>query len=525
MEIRSPSPTATYWDRSSMNTFQHLSLQDMPATRSRRARGRGRGRGQNRENPAAQSTPTPDIPVEGHSGLLYMAHEMSPPSTAQAATGLGADFVVDRLQRHESGRGAYFAFQLNKPVSVRIYDPADRDRQVECSCEEFKSARSICIHIYVCMVSYKSKALLKPHGQWLFDGLNAVLQRPISSSTQAINRSNVIARLSTLYGPIGSHLSTLPALLNSAPDETESDSDGATESSYTASNSSGRRDQVRDMLSAFDERTLFQDYGQDLPDTPAEGRLQDAYVPNNLAATVYQMAVLDESMFRRFRKVVTQDVCATSDFSKQRARARSIFAKLDDYIENGTSDEPQENFDVPRCARMLRFAVNQICQARDYRLSIAPLGPGVVTKVAETLVEILQDVCNRDNDVYYRIDWEREAPDDEPDRDRNLYAYLISEVPRFGASTPAWMNDTFIIDRLQQLPAMEWRHLIERLTSILDQMRDRMLDEDESPPPAYTKLERMIQEYTAEAFEPSSSSVQRRPTVGSQRESQRRRLE
>lgn len=333
---------------------------------------------------------------------------------------------------------------------------------------------------------------------------------------------DIVTRASALYGLIGAQLPSLPTVLNATHDELASDSDDAVEAILSPTFPDARADQVRDMLSVFNNGSLPDEFGQDFSTIPPDDTPLNFFVPNNLAATIYRLAVRDESVFRRLRKVITHDICANAHFSKLRTRAREAFARLDSYIENGPSGSNDQ--DVPRCARMLRSIVDQICQTRNLRTSTGPLSPALVTKVAEILVEILQEVCNRNGDVYYRIDWERDTSDDEPERNRNLYTYLIDDPPRFSSSTPNWMKETFIIDRLGQIPANEWRHLIERLTSILDQIREYTLDDDQAPL-AHTRLERMIQEYTVEAFEPSSSSVQRRPTLGSQRQSQRRRLE
>ncbi|KAI4285430.1 MAG: hypothetical protein L6R38_000669 [Xanthoria sp. 2 TBL-2021] len=433
---------------------------------------------------------------------------MSPPSANQATSGIAADFVVDRVRRHESHRGAYFAFQMDRPESVRIFDPAERGRHVECTCEEFQSSQVICIHIY-----------------WLFDGLNAVLRTRRALGTQDISTGDVLAQISALYGLIGSRLSSLPTLLSATRDEISSDTDDATDAIGSPAFSDTRAEQVRDMLSVFDTAALPEDYDPGNASTTAGNEQQNLYVPNNLPATIFQIAVRDGKVFESLRTVITHDICANTHFSKLRTRAREAFARLDSYIENGPSDDAETaDQDIPRCAKMLRIIVDQICQFRDSRASSGPLSAPVKRRVAEILVEILQEVCNRNEDIYYRIGWEREMADGEPDRNRNLYAYLIDDPPRSNSSTPDWMKETFVIDRLRQTPTDEWRHLIERLTSIVDQMRERMEDEDD-PPLAYTKLERMIQEYTAEAFEPSSSSVQRRPTLGSHRQRQRRRFE
>ncbi|KAL8836557.1 MAG: hypothetical protein Q9170_002877 [Blastenia crenularia] len=397
---------------------------------------------------------------------------MSPSSAGRATSGIRADFFVDRVRRHESERGAYFAFQLNRP--------------------------------------------------WLFDGLNALLNTATASAAEALDPADIQTRASALYGLIGSQLPLLPTALNATRDELASDSDDAVEAIFSPTFPDVRAEQVRDMLSVFDPTSLPDEFGQRFTTVPPDGLPQNFYVAENLAATIYHLAVRDETVFKRLRRVITHDVCATVHFSKLRARAREAFGKLDNYVENGPS--PSNNQDIPRTARVLRSVVDQISQARSLRTSNDILNLDVITKVPEMLTEIFQEVCNRNEDVYYRIDWDRGVRDDEPARNRNLYAYLIDDPPRFSSSSPRWMQETFVIDRLRQIPANEWRHLIEILTNMLDQIREYTPDEDH-PPLAYTKLESMIQEYTAEAFEPSSSSVQRRPTLGDQRESQRRRFE
>lgn len=139
------------------NEFQNLNLGRMPETRSQTQQGQRRGgrtsachgRGRGRGSHAPQTPVRPDASVQGHSGLLYNTQSLSPGSSQRAAEGLTSEFFVDRLQRHESSRGTYYAFQLKKPVSVRIHDPASGEDRVECTCEEYQRTRSVCIHIYV----------------------------------------------------------------------------------------------------------------------------------------------------------------------------------------------------------------------------------------------------------------------------------------------------------------------------------------------------------------------------------------
>jgi hypothetical protein len=145
----------------SLNNFQNLTIRGMPETRSQTQRGQhggGRprtGRGRPRAGHAAQTTTRTNTPIHGHSGLLYDTQNLSPGSAQRATEGLLSEFFVDRLQSHETSRGTYYAFQLKKPVSVRIHDPVNGNK-VECTCEEYQQSQTACVHIYVsrCMMSH-----------------------------------------------------------------------------------------------------------------------------------------------------------------------------------------------------------------------------------------------------------------------------------------------------------------------------------------------------------------------------------
>lgn len=137
------------------NDFQNLNIGGMPETRSQSRRdqqGGGRtraSRGRGRGGRIPQTSSRSNTSIHGHSGLLYNTQNLSPGSASRAAEGLLSEFFVDRLQRHESSRGTYYAFQLKKPVSVRIHDPEVNDNKVECTCEDYQTTNTACVHIYV----------------------------------------------------------------------------------------------------------------------------------------------------------------------------------------------------------------------------------------------------------------------------------------------------------------------------------------------------------------------------------------
>ena len=141
-----------------LSRFGNLDINDMAETRSQRLRGqrgarratsaRGRGRGG-----AAGQLPTTSItPIRGHSGALYNIQNLSPDSNRRATEGLAADFDVDKLYSHADRSDAWFAFQLKKPVSVRIFDPAFGANRVECTCRG-SDGSTCCIHVYVSIIS------------------------------------------------------------------------------------------------------------------------------------------------------------------------------------------------------------------------------------------------------------------------------------------------------------------------------------------------------------------------------------
>lgn len=126
--------------------FQNLNIGGMPETRSQSQRNQ---QGAKRARTSRSRGRGGRTPIHGHSGLKYSTHNLSPVSASRADEGLRSEFFVDRLQSHESSRGTYYAFQLKKPVSVRIHDPSVGGGKVECTCKDYQATRSACVHIYV----------------------------------------------------------------------------------------------------------------------------------------------------------------------------------------------------------------------------------------------------------------------------------------------------------------------------------------------------------------------------------------
>lgn len=359
--------------------------------------------------------------------------------------------------------------------------------------------------------------------------------------------------ISELYNRIGEHVESLPQQLNRLTgDATDSSSENsATEESQVSRDLNGRREIVQDILSVFDPNALAGEYGQNFQqkDKVRARASENLYVPGNLAATIYEIAIRDEAFYRRLRKVVTPDICAKSYFSRQLLRAREVMSRLDRFAMRKGSSEPQpdgkkKDVDVPECARIIQLIVHQICTERDARASKGPLEALTSMNAAEILVDILAEVVyNRDKDVYHQGERERDRGhdddnDNEPRRNRNLYLYLIGDPPPppppLSSSVlpppppPFGMigdddndnndDDFFIISRMiRYFPPSEWSHLLERLTTILDHIQEKSTSTTtttEGSKAFARKLESILREYTEDVFEPSTSSgLRRRPTT------------
>lgn len=135
------------------NAFRNLSLGGMPETRSQKKLGQpadgqthtSHSRGRGRRPPASKNIPRPVTPAPEHSGFL----DSKPISSLGSNQRIAPELCVDRLQRHELPRGAYYAFQLKRPVSVRIFSPDSSEPKIECTCEDYQKKKTVCSHISV----------------------------------------------------------------------------------------------------------------------------------------------------------------------------------------------------------------------------------------------------------------------------------------------------------------------------------------------------------------------------------------
>lgn len=329
------------------------------------------------------------------------------------------------------------------------------------------------------------------------------------SVPRTLTAEGMVSEISALYRVIreDTNLQRLLRLTRDeyAESESESDSDEDMNTRRSERNLTQLKYSLQDMLSVFDP-ALPQEYGRAFVDRVPPG---PTYFPGNLAATIFSIALYDDSFYNCLRDVLPPGLCAARYFEKQRDRAHEAMADLSVHAREG---RPAVT-DVPTCARNLRLIVEEV---RHDRQSRAPLSATVASHAAGVLVGILGRVVNDSN---------------RDENDRSLYLQLIGDPPRYSSAQPDWMTNDFVVAPLNEFPISEWSQFLDRLTTILEQIRGHEV----SRPVGY--LERYIRHFNSlladsavpgsaiDIYEPSSSAAGRRPQIVDERGSRRRRIE
>lgn len=339
------------------------------------------------------------------------------------------------------------------------------------------------------------------------------------ASSQGSTQIEVTSRLSELYPFIEERHASLPTDLNNVEGDYEDDDsdEPGVEELDSSHQFNTRMDNLCDILSSFDEGRTPSEYKRDLVDNEQPLiSFDDILVQGSISATICRLAIYDEAFHWRLSQIVPRDVCARQYYIKQRQRAQLAVRWLDHYARNGPQTGPARDnipeqwrdMDVPKCAGALRLLVHQMCEDRDRRTRNAPLDMGVESLLAETLTDLVQEVCFHNRDIYEGSSWNRVQEPTEQDRERNLYAYLIGNPP-LNPSFPPWMRDYFVIDQLRAFPVSEQRHLFGCLTSIKENVHERDADVMPASRAYVVMIEDMLRDYSyaTTADEPSSSSA------------------
>ena len=345
-----------------------------------------------------------------------------------------------------------------------------------------------------------------------------------------MDRESIESRFTDLYEQIGQHLNRLPDELNRTWDEEAEDID----------------ETVQDMISVLHPSKLWDEF-DDLYSTIPEaepGNFHDLVVPGNLGLTIFGLAQHDSVFRERLRNAITEETCGDDFLTKLGGRSMSIFEDYDEYTTRGPRFDARF---VDSSGTAIRKVVAKVSAYRNGER--APTSNTFDAKSAELVLRILEEICSRNRDIYEHSTWQTTEDDPEADRDCNLFANLIGSPPT------RFRQTDFVLDLLtDELPPDAWKHLVGRLESIAEKLREyraperfqgklidliaryhaggRVYEEPEEyeyqlgPAMPGNVPESPVDQWrhTAPSGARSPSRLTRRPTLSDQPEPQRRRL-
>ena len=396
------------------------------------------------------------------------------------------------------------------PFLVKLLAPASLSRDMPTQ---------LYVPTFTLVSDWHSTLRLLTSSKWLYDGLNHALGSTTEETILPLDKDSVEGRFGEFREAIEKRINHLPQMLNQVSDELANNIEEIT----------------KDMLGIFVD--LDDEFYSTIP-TMEHQQLQELVVPQNLPATVFALAQHDPIFRDRLRNVVTKDVCAQDFLDKLDQKRRRILQAYDQYVAHGPQLRPRF---VNECAVSLRHIITEISAYRES--DRAPLSSKFDTMSAELALRMLEDVCDRNLDIYEHSTWQTSEDDPEEDRDCNLFANLISDP------APRYRDNFFVLDLFtEQLPVPAWLDLLgelERLmvrfteqdagTEFTKRMQD-LIAQSQASEQLYEEAEE-AQSPTSPADqwrhtqEPAGSSAgvlrghHRRPTIDDKRSPRRRRLE
>ncbi|KAH8698284.1 hypothetical protein BGW36DRAFT_425996 [Talaromyces proteolyticus] len=401
--------------------------------------------------------------VRGRSHIVYDIESLDDDSRARALAGLSGQFDMVYCRAAPS----FYEFQLAERPQIRI-----RQGGAECTCSEYQNRPDMaCRHIF-----------------WLVDQVYENLSPHAPQSGLPLSKDGFSPSLPRLHTLLHDQLDRVANAMEwrfvpGSPSPSESSSEMA---------SMSRQDKVRDILSAFNEVTLPENFRKDLAETTTEPRTpEQCVVQGDFEATVFRLAVHDDNVFTSIRKAMPAGACAAIFFDKAQKQSRRLLQYFDEYRRSGRLPPERRSLEVKVVASELRLHVKQIRENIKMRIPYGSKG------AVEALLALLQDISARNIDAFEQSLWGRVPPVGEDEDDRNLYEQLIGQANETG--------DMFVLDALEELPISVLGSYVRNLTDIL-----RKTEINRAPPSFVLKLKSLIHE----AQSSLAASRAKRPATG-----------
>ncbi|KAJ6109589.1 hypothetical protein N7486_001824 [Penicillium sp. IBT 16267x] len=372
--------------------------------------------------------------ILARSGITYDMKELDDETGANASVGLRSQFEVVNCRASDSG----YDFQLLDRPQVHVGSDS-----TTCTCSTFQSRpQAACQHIF-----------------WVLDQLHAYFHPTPSTARATLSsdgRPQVRPRAEELLNSV--RLETVADRLQwqCLRDEGNGHYHGMT-----------RADKIRDVLSAFNTRTLLEDFRQDLQEKESTQKYtaESCVVQGDLEATIFRLAVHDDSVFSSICKAMPSGACAAIYFQKLQDQIRRLLSDFDRYCATGERPTDPSSpgggiVEVEEVVRQLRRAVSRI------RSNIAIRSPHGSDGAADALVLILENIAARNKDCLAGNDWGRTSFHGEDEDQRNLHHLLIgSDDVELKAD-----DELFLISALEDLNLSSLGLKVDALRNCLSKM-------------------------------------------------------
>ncbi|KAJ5554296.1 Zinc finger SWIM-type [Penicillium frequentans] len=298
--------------------------------------------------------------ILARSGITYDMKNLDDETGANASVGLRSQFEVVNCRASDSG----YDFQLLDRPQVHVGSDS-----TTCTCSTFQSRpQAACQHIF-----------------WVLDQLHAYFHPTPSTARATLSsdgRPQVRPRAEELLASV-------------------------------------RLEAVADRL----QWQCLRD--EDLQETEPTVKYtaESCVVQGDLEATIFRLAVHDDSVFSSICKAMPSGACAAIYFQKLQDQIRRLLSDFDRYCATGErpadASSPGGGVEVEEVVHQLQLAVSRI------RSNIAIRSPHGSDGAADALVLILENIAARNKDCLAGNEWGRESFNGEDEDQRNLHHLLF----------------------------------------------------------------------------------------------------
>ncbi|PGH35073.1 hypothetical protein GX50_02104 [[Emmonsia] crescens] len=348
--------------------------------------------------------------VKGNSAILYNVAGLSGEVRARAVSGISGKFVVDKCHASQDG----YDFQVLDHGRVHL-GPGP----MTCSCSEYGDRSKACRHIF-----------------WLVDQLHRWTLPEGPGPGIPLSRTGESPNIPPMYQFIGDRMEDISkkARWSFVADPS---SPGVSGQEYGECMS--RPEKVRDILSAFSETTMPDDFRPDQVETISQPRTpEQCVVQGDFEATMFRLAVHADDVYLSLRKAMPSPARAAIFFDKAQKKTHALLLDFDRYCQYGTPRRDGTALEIRVVVDELHLLVTKI------ENDIAPRAPYSYRNAPDALIGILRDVVNYNYNVFDGNTWGRVPPAEETENDCNLFAQVIGQ--------PEVSGKYYVLDVLESLP-------------------------------------------------------------------------